>query len=138
LSALYLALDADTALAEYWQTDPPRPLVLIPNLLTAARVLDIRKGVPATFGAHWSDWQCDWKVAREEFDNGVTSANCASWACGDDAMSRRLSAIVFPSTKRAGGSNVVIFPDNVVAGTVHLDVLDPDNEIAAANPPRLT
>lgn len=137
-SALYLALDADTALAEYWQTDTPAPLVLIPNELTASNLLDIREGAPASFGAHWTSWTDDWKLAREEVDNGNTAATCSSWTCGDDAISRKLSGIIYPSTKRVSGANVVLFTDNIVAGTMTLRVLDPSGEIAAANPPILT
>lgn len=137
-SALYLALDADTALAEYWQTDPPAPLVLIPNELSASNLLDIRGGAPASFGAHWTSWTDDWKLAREQIDNGNTTANCASWQCGDDAIVRKFGGIIYPSTKRANGANVVLFTDNIVAGTMTLRVLDPSGEIAAANPPILT
>lgn len=137
-SALYLALDADTALAEYWQTDPPAPLVLIPNELTATRLLDLRGGPPAGFGEHWTSWADDWKLAREEVDNGNAAANCPSWMCGEDAIGRKLSGIIYPSTKRASGANVVLFTDNIVAGTMALRVLDPSGEIAAANPPILS
>lgn len=137
-SALYLALDADTALAEYWQTDPPAPLVLIPNELTASNLLDIRGGAPSHFGAHWISWTDDWKLAREEVDNGNTAATCSSWTCSEDAIARKLTGIIYPSTKRAGGANVVLFTDNIVAGTMSLRVLDPSGEIAAANPPILT
>lgn len=90
-SALYLALDADTALAEYWQTDPPGPLVLIPNELTASNLLDLRGGAPASFGAHWNSWTDDWKLAREEVDNGNAAATCSSWTCGEDAIGRKLT-----------------------------------------------
>lgn len=138
VSALYLALDADTAIAEYWQTDPPGPLVLIPNALDAKNLLDIRTSVPTSFGADWKVWAGDWKSAREEVDNGNPAADCPSWRCGDDAVARRLTGIIYPSTKRSGGANVVLFTDNIVAGTMDLKVLDPFGEIAAANPPILT
>jgi len=137
-SALYLALDADTALAEYWQTDLPGPLVLIPNELTAASLLDIREGVQSNFGSHWNAWAEDWKLAREQVESGDTTADCPSWQCGKDAIERKLNGIIYPSTQRKGGANVVLFTDNTVAGTMSLRVLDPSGEIAAANPPILT
>lgn len=137
-SALYLALDADTALAEYWQTDPPAPLVLIPNELTANNLLDIRSNVPVNFGSEWNTWTDDWKLAREEVDNGNTAADCPSWKCGQDAILRNLTGIIYPSTKRSGGANVVLFTDNIIVGTMNLKVLDPSGEITKANPPIMT
>lgn len=136
VSALYLALDADTALAEYWQFDPPRPLVLIPHTLTADFLLDVRGGTTG-WPSDWLEWDCDWKVAQELIDNGLPG-DCASWRCGDDAIRRKVPGIVFPSTQRVGGANVVLFTDHLIGGGATLDLLDPKGEIRKANQPILT
>ena len=41
VSALYLALEPETALAEYWQGPAPTPVALIPVSLTVQRVVDL-------------------------------------------------------------------------------------------------
>lgn len=134
-SALYLSFEPETALAEYWNGNT-RPAVTIPIKFSSDRLVDLRAGTSG-MDAHWQDWQCAWKDARELFDNGDTTADCPSWRCFDDAIKRKLNGIVYPSQKHAKGTNLVLFPEHATLKTWSYTPVDPGNEIAAANPMNL-
>ena len=132
VSAVYFALEPQTALAEYWGTEPPRPAVVLPAGLTAIRVIDLTVDL-SSLSPDWQDWNCDWKIVRDAELASGTPGDCASWRCGDMAIAANCSAIMFPSVAHAGGRNVVIFTESITVGH-RIDLLDPFDEIGAANP----
>jgi RES domain-containing protein len=136
ISALYVALEPDTAIMEYYQSDPPRPCVLVPAYMEVKALVDIR-GKLGRWRQDWRAWESDWRAARDAHIGGDLKADCESWRCGDDAINRNFSGIIFPSRRRPGGANVALFVEDAPAGGLHLRVMDPLNEILAAHPTKI-
>ncbi len=134
VSALYFALDADTALQEYFGTDPVRPAVVIPVEFHAVNMFDLCKPV-GRLGADFKAWDCDWKFAKEQHEAGLVSADCESWRIGDQVRDWKMSGIIFPSTKRPKGVNLCLFNEHAIIGSCGYKPLDPHGEILKANPP---
>lgn len=128
VSVLYLACDAQTALAEYWGTGPHNPVVLLSVRLGVKNLVDLTKAHKRWPG-DWKNWESDWESALS-----LPVPDCPSWRCGDDAIRRKAGGIYFPSQKRPGGFNVAFFPEDAVIGTWSLTLIDPFGEIATANP----
>jgi RES domain-containing protein len=133
VSAVYLAFDYDTALAEYYGSDPARPVVLLPVIVAAKDVIEITPNL-GNWPLVWRDWDCDWKLARDQVAAGVPHVTCSSWECGADALRRECSGIIFPSQRPQGGKNLVIFTEDTALGKVQMTVQDPHEEIIKANP----
>ncbi len=134
LSVLYFALDYETAVAEYYGSGTPRPCVLIPVHLSVKNLIDLR-GSPKRWPRDWQDWDCDWKLARDARAKDPF-ADCASWRCGQNVITRNCSGVIFPSTKRMGGVNVALFPEDAIVGNCEYKAIDKLGEIAALHAPQ--
>lgn len=127
-SALYVAIEPGTAVKEYYQTDDPRPLVLLPVKVKLVNVIDIT-GSLIGWPRHWQNWDCNWRKALSS-----PTPDCSSWKCGDDAISRNCSSIIYPS--KYGGGALAIFTEAAPIGSCFVEVNDPYGEILRANPAR--
>ncbi len=108
LSALYLSLDEVTALREYQQDEPIMPPGTIAAYhVTLDQVADLRGGYdPDLWHPLWEDWNCNWR--NLQLLHGITPP---SWEVGDLVIAADIPAILFPSTRHVGGTNLVIFTD---------------------------
>ena len=123
VEALYLSTESDTALAEYRQgSSLPNPATLAAYEVVLPDVIDLFAGYnPAQWSDAWANWACDWRwIARVE--NKVPP----SWQLGDEAIRSGARGLLFPSTHRAGGANLVVFNANLMPGD-RLAVHDPDD-----------
>lgn len=121
VSALYLALEPETAVREYQQLSPLMPPgTLVSYTVRLAPVVDFRSGYDA---ARWHDlWEeffCDW---RELWFNQRVEP--PSWVLADEALAAGAKGIVFASTLAAGGTNLVVFNGQLTADDM-LQVYDP-------------
>lgn len=135
-SAIYLSLEPETALAEYFGSDPHRPAVVLPVQLEVTDVIDIT-GRLGRWPAKWRRWQDDWTAARDAIEAGLDS-DCASWQCGDEVIERNCKGIIFPSMVKSGGTNIVVFPEHAVGGVECCKIQDPAGEIRAAHPVKMS
>ena len=122
VEALYLSAEPETALAEYKQgSSLPRPATLAAYELELADVVDLAVGYdPSSWTAPWADWNCDWRwIARVEHKVPP------SWLLGDDAIRSGAAGLLFPSTHRTSGLNLVVFIANLTT-VDRLAVHDPD------------
>ncbi len=125
VEALYLSRSAQTALEEYRQgasITPPATLAAYKIML--AEVVDLSQGFdPTVWDKAWKDWDCAWRqIAR--IDKKVPP----SWMLADRVITAGLRGILFPSLRHAGGTNLVIFPANLVDGD-HVTVHDPEHRL---------
>ena len=74
--ALYLALEADTAVREYQQVSPLMPPgTLVSYTVSAKAVVDFRRGYDsAAWSPLWEEFDCDWR-------EGSTSASSRPAGC---------------------------------------------------------
>jgi RES domain-containing protein len=128
---VYLARSPTTAVAEYFGTEEPTPLVLIPVRYGLKRVIDLT-GDLTGWPADWRNWNCNWRAALSD-----PTPDCASWRCGDDAISRSASAILYPSQHDPSGTALAVFTEDAVLGTCNVEVQDPFGAISEANPVRV-
>lgn len=125
IEALYLSLQATTALQEYQQTSPFLP----PCTLCAYEVrlnglVDVRQLSDRTpWNALWQQWRDDWRHARFE-----QHREPASWVLSDQVRAAGHRGIVFPSLVVAEGVNVVVYNDRLDADN-WVRVLDPTHEL---------
>lgn len=132
LAAVYVSVDPETAYAEYQRLNPnPNPCVIVAAELKVDRLADIT-GKLGKWPACWRNWECDWEAARDDYLNGNAAANCDSWICGDETVKAKGSGILFPSRARKRGRNIVLYPEDAVAGLITLRPIDPGGEIIAA------
>ena len=120
-SALYLALEPETAVREYQQLSPLMPPgTLVSYTVRVAPILDFRAGYDA---ARWSDlWEefhCDW---RELWFNQWVEP--PSWVLADEAIAAGAKGILFVSKLAPSGLNLVIYNDMLTADDT-LQVYDP-------------
>lgn len=123
--ALYLARSPDTALEELKQgATIVSPATLAAYKVTAAEVVDFSTGFdPAVWAPEWADWDCAWKrIAR------IDRKTPASWKLADAVIAAGHRGLMFPSTRHAGGVNLVIYPHNLAAGD-SVRVHDPDGRL---------
>jgi RES domain-containing protein len=108
--ALYLALEAETAFEEYRQLSPLMPPgTLVSYTVNADPVVDFRAGFnPAQWHPLWEDFFCDFR--KLWLDDHVEPP---SWACGDEVVASGAKGLLFASTKRPGGTNLVLYNDNL-------------------------
>ena len=125
LPALYLALEAGTALREYQQLStlmPPGTLVSYTVRLT--RVADFRSGYNGRdWSPLWEDFNCDW---RELWFNRRIEP--PSWVVADAAIAEGAQGILFASTVDPSGVNLVIYTEALTAAD-ELTVYDPHNSL---------
>jgi RES domain-containing protein len=115
MPALYLALEVETAIAEYQQLSSLMPPATMVNYtVTVDPVIDFRGGFdPTSWDALWGDFFCDWR--KLWFNERIEPP---SWVLGDEAVAAGAKGILFPSTRLAGGTNLVLYNDNLVPGDV--------------------
>jgi len=125
VEALYLSVAPQTALDEYRQgASITPPATLAAYKITLSEVADLSEGFdPLHWDVAWAQWDCAWrKIAR------IEKKVPPSWKLADKVISAGLRGLLFPSLRHAGGTNLVIFPANLIADDdVH--VHDPDNRL---------
>lgn len=117
-----MSAEPDTALAEYRQgSSLPNPATLAAYLADLNDVADLSAGYDAaSWGPEWSGWSCEWRwIARVEREAP------ASWSLGDEVIRAGYGGLLFPSTHRSGGVNLVVFSANLSAAD-SLAVHDPE------------
>ncbi|WP_105401675.1 MULTISPECIES: RES family NAD+ phosphorylase [unclassified Neorhizobium] len=125
VEALYLSVGPQTALEEYRQgASITPPATLAAYKITLGEVADLSEGFdPLHWDVAWAQWDCAWrKIAR--IDKKVPP----SWKLADEVISASYRGLLFPSLRHAGGTNLVIFPANLVTGD-EVCVYDPDNRL---------
>jgi RES domain-containing protein len=121
--AVYLALESETAIAEYAQSNPVfGPGTIATYQIELTQVVDFRAGYSDAWDLLWQEWDCEWK--RLYF---VEEIEPPTWLMSDMAGGVA-GGLLFPSTKRAGGTNLVIYPDRLGDGDV-FSVHDPDGAL---------
>ena len=125
VEALYLSMDAVTALQEYQQTSPFLPPCTVCSYTVSLRnLVDLRQlsqGDP--WDDLWHSWQEDWRHLR--FDLHIEPP---TWVLSDMVLAAGHTGIVFPSMVNPGGVNVVIFNERI-KGDNRIDVNDPDHRL---------
>ncbi len=73
---------------------------------------DLSQGFdPDNWDHTWKEWDCAWRrIAR--IDKKIPS----SWKLADLVITAGLRGILFPSLRHAGGTDLVVFPANLVDG----------------------
>ena len=120
-AALYLSLDAQTALHEYQQLSPLMPPgTLVSYTVEVAPVVDFRGGYDAgQWPPLWEEFYCDWR--RLWFDQRIEPP---SWVLADEALAASAKGIVFGSTVTPGGINMALYVETL-EGSDRLQVYDP-------------
>jgi RES domain-containing protein len=128
IEALYLSVDTATALAEYQRNDPLLPPgTLAAFLVTLGTVVDFRAGYASgTWEALWQEIHCDWKA--QWLLDGIAPP---SWDIGDRVRECGIAGIYYPSARRPGGINLVIYPDLLGSGD-GVEVYDPQRRLPEA------
>ena len=119
--ALYLALEAETAVKEYQQVSPLMPPgTLVSYTVTVKAVVDFRRGYDtAAWSPLWEEFYCDW---RELWFNQRVEP--PSWVLSDEALAAGAKGILFGSRIAPGGSNLVLYSEMLTAEDA-LTVYDP-------------
>ncbi|MDZ4055445.1 MAG: RES domain-containing protein [Polynucleobacter sp.] len=125
VEALYLSRAPQTALEEYRQgASITPPATLAAYTVTLGEVADLSQGYdPGVWDDAWKDWDCAWRrIAR------IEGKVPPSWKLADRVITAGLRGILFPSLRHAGGTNLVIFPANLLADDTVM-VHDPDHQL---------
>lgn len=121
VEAFYLARSAQTALEEYKQgASIVPPATFAAYKITLAEVADLSQGFdPDIWDDTWQEWDCAWRqIAR------IEKKVPPSWKLADLVITAGIRGILFPSLRHAGGTNLVIFPANLIDGD-QVEVHDP-------------
>ena len=103
-----------------------RPGLLVAYRVKLSRVVNFRAGYnPARWPPLWQDLECNWK--RLAFYDRIEPP---SWGIADVVRAAGFAGILFPSTRRAGGMNLVVYPDQLTAED-QLTPNDPSGELPA-------
>lgn len=126
-SALYLAADAVTAVAEYYQ-GLPKPGTLVPYRIDALRIADLTNAAAGPCDMRVADaMAANWKAMA--FLDGKTPP---SWALADDLIAAGAEGALVPSVQNPGGRALVLWQwyerDREGQGAA-LTVLDPDDAL---------
>jgi RES domain-containing protein len=126
-SALYLAADAVTAVAEYYQ-GLPKPGTLVPYHVDALRIADLTNTAAGPSDKRIAEaLAANWKAIA--FLDGKTPP---SWALADDLIATGAEGALVPSVQNPGGRNLVLWRwherDREGQGAA-LTVLDPDDAL---------
>jgi RES domain-containing protein len=125
VEALYLSYAPQTALEEYKQgASITPPATLAAYKITLADVADLSQGFdPNIWDGAWREWDCAWRqIAR------IHKKAPPSWKLADLVIKSGSRGLLFPSLHHAGGTNLVIFPANLVDGD-KVAVHDPDQRL---------
>lgn len=125
VEALYLAEEAETALAEYRQDASLLPPGLLATFeVSLAHVVDFRQGFNAgDWAPEWQDWGQNWRrIARLE------GRDPPSWHLSDHVQASGAAGLLYPSLRREGGSNLVVYPRNF-GESDGVQVHDPDGRL---------
>jgi RES domain-containing protein len=121
IEALYLALDVQTAIAEYKQVStllPPGTFVTYQ--ISCAPIVEFREGFNAgEWDPLWEDFYCDWRALW--FNNRIEPP---SWVLGDLVLSAGAKGVLFNSRLTPMGTNLVLYP-SVLNEADRLSVYDP-------------
>ena len=120
-SALYLALEPETAISEYQQLSPLMPPgTLVSYTVRVVPVIDFRAGYDAArWPGLWEEFYCDWRELW--FNQGVEPP---SWVLADEATTAGAKGILFASKLAPNGMNLVVYNDMLGADD-SLQVYDP-------------
>jgi len=122
--ALYLSLEPETAVAEFSQAEPLfSPGVLACFQVKVEQVAAMREGYNRSWDPLWREWDCEWK--RLWFIEGIEPP---TWAMADLLEHAGVGGLLFPSVKRPGGTNLVLYPDRL-AESDELQVHDPEGQL---------
>lgn len=125
IEALYLTLEAKTALAEYQQVSPLlEPCMLTSYIASVGRLVDLRQFDGSdVWDPLWTDWDTDWR--NFAFNLHIEPP---TWVLGDLVRGAGHAGILFPSVVNSGGTNAVLYQDIFASGdsiTVH----DPHHDL---------
>ena len=122
--ALYLALDALTAIEEYKQTSTLLPPgTLITYSVRLSRVADFSAGHTRDWDPLWEDFGCDW---RELWFNRHIEP--PSWVVADHALSAGAQGILFRSQVAPPGLNLVVYTESLTKDD-ELSFYDPQGSL---------
>lgn len=100
------------------------PATLAAYKITRADVADLSQGFdPDIWDDTWQERSC----ARRQIARIETKVP-PSWKLADLVMTAGIRGILFPSLRHAGGTNLVIFPANLIDGD-QVEVHDPDHRL---------
>jgi RES domain-containing protein len=121
VQALYLSLEADTAVSEYQQVSPLMPPgTFVSYTVSATAVVDFRRGYdPTAWLPLWEEFYCDW---RELWFNQRVEP--PSWVLSDEALAAGAKGILFGSRIAPGGINLVLY-NQMLSADDTLTVYDP-------------
>jgi len=124
-SALYLALESETAVREFRQLSTLMPPgTLVSYTVRLAPVVDFRGGYdPTRWSELWEEFYCDW---RELWFNRRIEP--PSWVLADEAIAAGAKGMLFSSTLVPGGTNLVIYTEALTADDL-LQVYDPSGAL---------
>ena len=124
VEALYLSLEALTALHEYQQTSPFLPPCTICSYVADLKgLVDLRQLDTGNWDELWRDWREDWRYWK--FEQHVEPP---TWVLSDLVRDIGCTGIIFPSQAHAGGTNVVVFIDRLANGN-SIEVNDPNEHL---------
>jgi len=125
VEALYLSKAPQTALDEYRQgASIAPPATLAAYKVSLDRVVDLSEGFdPAGWDAAWAEWDCPWRQIGR-----IEKKVPPSWKLSDIAITAGCRGILFPSLRHAGGTNLVVFPANLLDDD-SVEVHDPDGRL---------
>ena len=125
--ALYLAADAVTAVAEYYQ-GLPKPGTLVPYYLDAAAIADLTTSTAAPCNTRVGEaLEANWKAMA--FLDRQTPP---SWAVMDELIAEGAQGALVPSVQNPGGRNLVLWQwheKDMQGEGAALTVLDPDDAL---------
>ena len=125
LEALYLSREVETAFEEYRQAEKLlRPGTLVTFLVGRLTVVDFAAGyVAGRWDPIWAEYACNWR--RMAF---LEKVEPPSWVLGDLAIEAGAAGILFPSTARPDGTNLVLFNSSTLPPEA-LRVHDPARDL---------
>ena len=121
IDAVYVSFDAQTALAEYQQLSPLMPPgTLVSFEISVGPIIDFTDGYsPNGWDPLWNDFNNDWRNLW--FDKKIEPP---LWILGDTAIAAAAKGILFRSSVRPAGINLVLYPGALTSDDI-LKVYDP-------------
>lgn len=125
VEALDLAREVDTALAEYLQgASITPPGTLVAYRLDVPDIVDFSDGYDAALWPPvWEGAGCDWKyIAR------IERGDSPSWRIADMLLAAGHRGLLYPSYRRPGGTNLVLFTASLDA-SCRVEPYDPHGQL---------